>query len=59
VDIGFWYRRSEGNTTVGGPRRRMGIILKWILKELCVRILTELILLRVTISGELLIGNIK
>ena len=36
-----------------------GIILKWILKELCVRILTELILLRVTISGELLIGNIK
>jgi len=34
------------------------IILKWILKELCVRIWTELILLRVTINGEMLIRNV-
>jgi len=34
------------------------IILKWILKELCVRIWTELIWLTVTISGELLIRKV-
>jgi len=34
------------------------IILKWILKELCVRIWTELILLKVTVSGELLVRNV-
>jgi hypothetical protein len=33
------------------------IILKWILKELCVRIWAELLWLRVTISGELLISK--
>jgi len=54
VHIGFWYRRSEGSTTLGRPRRR-SIILKWILMELFVSLWTELILLRVTISGELLI----
>ena len=26
VHIGFWYRRSEGNTTLGSSRRRMEII---------------------------------
>jgi len=34
VHIGFWFRRSEGNTPVGRARRRMEGNIKMDLKEI-------------------------
>ena len=58
VHIGFGIGNLRETQHLEGLGVEWRIILKWILKELCVRIWTELIWLTVTISGELLIRKV-